>query len=196
MVKFRYLEKACTCLHVACTRLQICYDMKAGILYITIIKARNLMKLNNDQLPDPFVKCYLLPPRIIENQRRTRYFSRCVNPVWKQTMVYPQIKVEDLKKKYLEISVWSFDIYKPHTFLGQVVIHLSDVHIFYEEPVWYQLVRDTSESSPPLEVKVTPKPRYETVKPSVKSEQRPANIRLNAPIHAIPTKKVSHFVSC
>ncbi|RWS19554.1 rabphilin-3A-like protein [Leptotrombidium deliense] len=44
--------------------LQICYDMKAAILYITIIKARNLMKLSIDQLPDPFVKCYLLPPRM------------------------------------------------------------------------------------------------------------------------------------
>lgn len=50
---------------------------------------------------------------------------RCVDPVWKQTMVYPHIKLEDFKRKYLEISVWSFSIYSPHVFLGQVVIDLS-----------------------------------------------------------------------
>jgi hypothetical protein len=45
-------------------QLQICYDMKAEILYVTIIEAQNLMNLSNGQFPDPFVKCYLLPPRM------------------------------------------------------------------------------------------------------------------------------------
>ncbi|CAG2108568.1 unnamed protein product [Medioppia subpectinata] len=107
--------------------LQICYDMKAAILYVTIIEAHNLQKLTGGQSPDPFVKCYLLPPRIVDNQRRTRYFYRCLNPKWKQTMVYPNIKLDDFKRKYLELSVWSFSIYTPHIFLGQVVIDLSGV---------------------------------------------------------------------
>ena len=61
----------------------------------------------------------------VENQRRTRYYSKQCNPIWKQTMVYPNIKFEDFKKKLIEISVWSFAIYTPHVFLGQVNIDLS-----------------------------------------------------------------------
>ena len=61
----------------------------------------------------------------VDNQRRTRYFYQCLNPKWKQTMVYPNIQFEDFKRKYLEISVWSFCIYTPHIFLGQVIIDLS-----------------------------------------------------------------------
>lgn len=61
----------------------------------------------------------------LDSQRRTRYFSQNSCPIWKQTMVYPDIKLEDLKKKYLEISVWSFNIYHAHVFLGQVIVHLS-----------------------------------------------------------------------
>lgn len=40
-------------------------------------------------------------------------------------MVYPDLRKEDLPKKYLEISVWSFNIYDAHEFMGQVIIHLS-----------------------------------------------------------------------
>lgn len=44
-------------------QLQICYDMQAAILYVTVIRAKNLVSTNHG-LPDPFVKCYLLPPRM------------------------------------------------------------------------------------------------------------------------------------
>lgn len=40
-------------------------------------------------------------------------------------MVFAGIKREDLPKKYLEISVWSYNIYEAHELLGQVIIHLS-----------------------------------------------------------------------
>jgi len=45
-------------------------------------------------------------------------------------MVYPNIKLDDFKRKYLELSVWSFSIYTPHIFLGQVVIDLSGIQEF------------------------------------------------------------------
>jgi hypothetical protein len=40
-------------------------------------------------------------------------------------MVYNNIRREDLPKKFLEVSVWGFNIYDAHEFLGQVIIHLS-----------------------------------------------------------------------
>ncbi|GFU85100.1 protein piccolo [Trichonephila clavipes] len=121
-------------------QLQVCHDSKAGILYVTIVRARNLVtSRDNSGLPDPYVICYLLPDRCFENQRRTRYFSRCSNPEWKQTMVYPHVPQDQLKRKHLEISVWNYDINRPPEFLGEVIIDLKDSSVIDEQSRWYKL---------------------------------------------------------
>ncbi|XP_054717232.1 uncharacterized protein LOC129226627 [Uloborus diversus] len=121
-------------------QLQVCYDSKASILYVTIVRARNLVtSRDNSGLPDPYVKCYLLPERCVENQRRTRYFSRCSNPEWKQTMVYPDVPQDQLKKKHLEISVWNYDVNRPPEFLGEVILDLKDTSVIDEQSRWYKL---------------------------------------------------------
>ena len=61
----------------------------------------------------------------MENQRRTGYIPACNQPVWNQTVSYPNLDLQDLKKKYLEISVWSFNLDQLDSFLGQINIHLS-----------------------------------------------------------------------
>lgn len=66
-----------------------CYDSRAHILYVTIIRARKLQtrRPNGDARPDPLVRCVLLPGRKVENERRTRYLSLTSDPEWHQTMV-------------------------------------------------------------------------------------------------------------
>lgn len=46
-------------------QLQICYDSQAGILYVTVLRARGLhtVREDGDTRPDPFIKVYLLPGR-------------------------------------------------------------------------------------------------------------------------------------
>ncbi|XP_022245887.1 uncharacterized protein LOC111086618 isoform X2 [Limulus polyphemus] len=121
-------------------KIQVCFDSKAAILYVTVVKARNLgTSRDNSGFPDPFVKCYLLPGRCIENQRRTRYFSRCSNPEWNQTMVYPNVTMGMLQEKFLEISVWNYDIHKPSEFLGEIILNLANECIIDEQARWYKL---------------------------------------------------------
>ncbi|CAM1299826.1 Uncharacterised protein g2529 [Pycnogonum litorale] len=124
-------------------QLLICYDSQAEILYVTVIKAKGLTSSRLDrstQMPDPFVKCYLLPGRCVENQRRTRYFSRSSNPEWNQTMVYPNVTQESLSQRYLEITVWNYDIYRPNEFLGEIILDLSDAAVIDEEARFYKLL--------------------------------------------------------
>ena len=71
-------------------QLLSCYDSRAHILYVTIIRARKLQtrRPNGDARPDPLVRCVLLPGRKPENERRTRYLSLTSDPEWHQTMVW------------------------------------------------------------------------------------------------------------
>ncbi|XP_047739944.1 uncharacterized protein LOC125178991 [Hyalella azteca] len=122
-------------------QLLICHDVVAQILYVTVLRARNLLTLreDGDTRPDPFIKVYLLPGRSLENQRRTRHFQRTSAPEWNQTMVYPNLHVSDLKKRYLEVTAWNYDQHRPNEFLGEVVLDLSDPTVVNEDPKWYTL---------------------------------------------------------
>ena len=44
-------------------QLQMCHDVAAHILYVSVLKAKNLKtrRPNGDTRPDPFVECILLP---------------------------------------------------------------------------------------------------------------------------------------
>jgi hypothetical protein len=54
-------------------------------------------------------------------------------------MIYTNFELQDLKRKYLEISVWSLDSFQYERFLGQVEIHLSESIIFDDKYRWYSL---------------------------------------------------------
>ena len=54
-------------------------------------------------------------------------------------MVYHLVEFGFLNRKYLEVSVWSFNVYELHTFLGQINIYLSESLIYDEEEHWFQL---------------------------------------------------------
>nr|XP_045614220.1 uncharacterized protein LOC123768007 [Procambarus clarkii] len=121
--------------------LQVCYDSRACILYVTVIQARSIYTLRDDgdTRPDPFVKVYLLPGRSVENQRRTRYLTRTSRPEWNQTMVYPNLRPADLSKRYLEVTAWNYQANKPNEFLGEIVLNLSESTLLDEKSRWYQL---------------------------------------------------------
>ena len=110
-------------------QLQICHDPKANILYVTVQKAK-LPKQHNDDgtdhvQVDPYIVVYLLPERILENQRRTRHVPMSSSPQWRQTMVYPNVTGTDLKTKLLEVSAWNYNPAGDDNFLGKVVFDLS-----------------------------------------------------------------------
>lgn len=54
-------------------------------------------------------------------------------------MVYHLVELGFLNRKYLEVSVWSFNVYELHSFLGAVNIYLSESLIYDEEEHWFQL---------------------------------------------------------
>ncbi|XP_046456940.1 uncharacterized protein LOC124204006 isoform X4 [Daphnia pulex] len=122
-------------------QLLSCYDSRAHILYVTIIRARKLQtrRPNGDARPDPLVRCVLLPGRKVENERRTRYLSLTSDPEWHQTMVYPAVPPADLIKRQLEVTVWHHQSDGRLEFLGEFLLDLADPGTIDEQPHWYTL---------------------------------------------------------
>jgi len=120
-------------------QLQICHDPKANILYVTVLKAK-LPKQRNDGADhvkvDPYVTVFLLPDKVLENQRRTRHYPMCSSPQFNQTMVYPNITLSDLKEKYLEISAKNYNPSGDEDSLfGKVLLYLSGKsYVTYSAP--------------------------------------------------------------
>ncbi|XP_022257133.1 protein piccolo-like [Limulus polyphemus] len=54
-------------------------------------------------------------------------------------MVYPNTTTEALREKFLEISVWNYDNYKPSEFLGEVILDLANESLIDERARWYKL---------------------------------------------------------
>jgi len=108
-------------------QLLSCYDSRAHILYVTILRARKLQtrRPNGDARPDPLVRCILLPGRQAENERRTRFLSLTSDPEWHQTMVYPAVTPAELHKRQLEVTVWHHQYDGTLEFLGEFLLDLT-----------------------------------------------------------------------
>jgi len=115
-------------------QLLSCYDSRAHILYVTIIRARKLQtrRPNGDARPDPLVRCVLLPGRQPENERRTRYLSLTSDPEWHQTMVYPAVPPAELHQRQLEVTVWHHQPDGRLEFLGEFLLDMAGTFTLLE----------------------------------------------------------------
>lgn len=50
-----------------------------------------------------------------------------------------KIRLEEMKQKTLQVSVWDHDVLKENNLLGAVYIKLRDVDVTKEIPKWYHL---------------------------------------------------------
>lgn len=114
--------------------LQVCHDPRANILYVTVLRARLPKQKMEEEGVEPFVvdhpyvNVFLLPDRVLENQRRTRHIqvmTANMCPTWNQTMVYPNVTAADLKDKYLEVAVKNYNPNGVDGLLGKIILYLS-----------------------------------------------------------------------
>ncbi|KAI6181765.1 hypothetical protein M3Y98_00864300 [Aphelenchoides besseyi] len=96
-------------------------------LLITIYQAVDLPPRTNGTLRNPYVKIFLLPNRSEESRRQSKVIYETLNPVWNECFFYYGLNGGDLAKRVLEITVWDYDQYNGHEFLGETVIDLSQI---------------------------------------------------------------------
>lgn len=101
--------------------LSMRYSFNREKLAVVVHRAKNLPMSDPYNLPDPFVKLYILPGRTRESRRRTQVIRENCNPVFEATFEY-EMTLEETKRSELEVSVCSQKdlMTDPNTILGVV----------------------------------------------------------------------------
>jgi Ca2+-dependent lipid-binding protein len=74
-----------------------------GILEVTVVRAKNLLKMDVMGKADPFVKLQLVNTLM---SKKTRTKKSTLNPEWNETF---KLLVQDPKSQSLEIQVYDWD---------------------------------------------------------------------------------------
>uniref|UniRef100_A0A914I3J2 Uncharacterized protein n=1 Tax=Globodera rostochiensis TaxID=31243 RepID=A0A914I3J2_GLORO len=128
--------------HASAGHLQvaIAYDRQNWVLSVRLIAAHGLATCGQE-LPNPFIKVYLLPERKVSNKRRTKYVPASCNPIWDQLVEY-SIPPNQLERHYLELTVLDYDrhtVDMDSRIIGQVLVGLGDPLSLNGTPKWLAL---------------------------------------------------------
>lgn len=85
-------------------QLSIRYSIQRQNLSVTIHKIMNIPLTDPSNIPDPYVKLYLLPNRSKESKRKTNVVKDNCNPVYETTFEYT-ISSAEIMQTDLEVTV-------------------------------------------------------------------------------------------
>lgn len=103
------------------------YSMQRQRLIIIIHKIKNIPLKDPSNIPDPYVKLYLLPGRSKDSKRKTAVVKDNCNPVFDATFEY-LISVAELNSSQLEVTVCTEKLIGS-PILGMIKVELHDPEI-------------------------------------------------------------------
>ncbi|XP_063392960.1 regulating synaptic membrane exocytosis protein 2 isoform X12 [Cydia fagiglandana] len=127
-------------------QLKVYFDISALQLVLTVVSASGLCPRPDGTTRCPYAKIFLLPDKSEKSKRRTKTLANTLEPRWNQTFVYCGIRITDIKKRILEVTVWDLNRYGPNDFLGEALLDLDAV-VMNNEPCWYPLKPHEENSS-------------------------------------------------
>lgn len=89
---------------LGCIQLTIRYSVQRQRLTVVVHKIMNIPQKDPSNIPDPYVKLYLLPGRSKESKRKTNVVKDNCNPVYDATFEYV-ISTGELGGTELEVTV-------------------------------------------------------------------------------------------
>ncbi|XP_053600927.1 regulating synaptic membrane exocytosis protein 2 isoform X3 [Plodia interpunctella] len=119
-------------------QIKVYFDISALQLLVTVVSASGLTPRADGSPRCPYSKIFLLPDKSEKSKRRTKTLANTLEPRWNQTFVYCGIRITDIKKRTLEVTVWDLNRYGPNDFLGEVLLDLDNI-VMNHEPNWYTL---------------------------------------------------------
>ncbi|XP_046754008.1 extended synaptotagmin-2 isoform X3 [Diprion similis] len=124
-------------------QLTLRYSVARQKLVVVVHKIANLPLPQNDpsNVPDPYVKLYLLPDRHKETKRKTAVMKDNCNPIYDEQFEYV-ISQGDINTRRLEVSVCTQKgwLSTGGNVMGQVYITLCDMDLTQTNTGWYDLL--------------------------------------------------------
>ncbi|RLU26666.1 hypothetical protein DMN91_000463 [Ooceraea biroi] len=123
-------------------QLTLRYSVQRQKFVVVVHKIANLPLPQNDphNIPDPYVKLYLLPDRHKETKRKTAVMKDNCNPIFDEQFEYV-ISQGDLATRVLEVSVCTQKgwLSTGGNVMGQVHVKLSEIDVSKAITSWYDL---------------------------------------------------------
>ena len=127
-------------------QLSLRYSVQRQKLIIVVHKIANLPLPQNDihNIPDPYVKLYLLPDRHKETKRKTAVMKDNCNPVFDEQFEYV-VSQADLNSRTLEVSVCTQKgwLSTGSNVMGQLHLNLNEIDMTKSSTSWYDLQPET-----------------------------------------------------
>ncbi|XP_017883148.1 extended synaptotagmin-2 isoform X1 [Ceratina calcarata] len=129
-------------------QLSVRYSAQRQKLIIVVHKIANLPLPQNDphNIPDPYVKLYLLPDRHKETKRKTAVIKDNCSPVFDEQFEYV-VSQADLNSRTLEVSVCTQKgwLSTGSNVMGQLYLNLNEIDVAKSSTSWYDLQPETKD---------------------------------------------------
>jgi hypothetical protein len=124
--------------HLGSMMMTLRYNLQRQRLSVIVHRIKNIPLKDPSNIPDPYVKLYLLPGRSKESKRKTNFVKDNCNPVFDATFEYI-ISSAELHTSSLEITVATQKMIGS-PILGMFIVDLNDPEITSQGITkWYNL---------------------------------------------------------
>ncbi|KAI1724565.1 c2 domain-containing protein [Ditylenchus destructor] len=155
---------------------QICGKIEISLLYlihkrelvVTLHRAYDLVPRPDGTTRNPYVKLFLLPDRSEKSRRQSVALAETLEPVWNESFYYYDLTEPVLVSRVLEVTVWDYDKYEAHSFLGETLIDLSQT-LLDNQPFSYILLDMDDEN--PIRMRLRQR-RYSSQTPPIRSRSQ------------------------
>ncbi|XP_043212345.1 extended synaptotagmin-2-like [Amphibalanus amphitrite] len=113
------------------------YSETRSALIIVVHKISSLPMQGSD-IPDPYVKTYLLPDRSEDNKRKTRMIKDQCDPVYDETLEYSGL-LNELRIRRLEVQVVSKKTFARNPILGMMHIDMRELDLENGVTRWFDM---------------------------------------------------------
>ncbi|XP_031622364.1 regulating synaptic membrane exocytosis protein 2 [Contarinia nasturtii] len=110
-------------------QFELSYHTDREELVVSLMAADNLPlrdeKAGHGKLPETFAKVRILPKMYNGHVERTEVSAPTQNPIWNATLIFPNVKADELLKRHVEIELWDMVPHAEFVFLGVCTVDIQ-----------------------------------------------------------------------
>ncbi|XP_063393693.1 extended synaptotagmin-2-A isoform X2 [Cydia fagiglandana] len=119
------------------------YSMPSQTLFIVVHKIMNIPLKDPTNVPDPYVKLYLLPGRSKDSKRKTAVVKDSCMPEFDEKFEW-SIPHAELHSRQVEVTVATHKGFLGGSpVIGQVIVHLNQYDFLEAKTLWFDLLPET-----------------------------------------------------